>query len=79
LGPQYSSPNDQEREMNEQEHRKPTPPSEAPGESGDREARQEAEDAVVPGSRDREDSDELNPDTHGDTVGRNEQHTKRSE
>ncbi|CAM5609084.1 hypothetical protein [Streptomyces avidinii] len=38
--------------MNEPEPRKPTPPSEAPGESGDRAARKEAEDALVPGTGD---------------------------
>ncbi|MEV7728869.1 hypothetical protein AB0P15_29645 [Streptomyces sp. NPDC087917] len=43
--------------MNDQEQRKPTPPSEAPGESGDREARQEAQDAVVPGAHDDEGGD----------------------
>ncbi|MCY0932254.1 hypothetical protein OTB20_40085 [Streptomyces sp. H27-H1] len=36
--------------MSEKKPRKPTPPSEAPGESGDREARQEAEEAVISGS-----------------------------
>ncbi|MFE9795492.1 hypothetical protein ACFYRL_27590 [Streptomyces goshikiensis] len=43
--------------MNEKEHRKPTPPSEAPGESGDREARREADDAVIPASEDDEADD----------------------
>ncbi|MFJ9342080.1 hypothetical protein ACIRP0_22675 [Streptomyces sp. NPDC101733] len=43
--------------MNDQEQRKPTPPSEAPGESGDREARQEAQEAVVPGSHDADGGD----------------------
>ncbi len=43
--------------MNESEARKPTPPSEAPGESGDRAARKEAEDAVVPGTGDSEPGD----------------------
>ncbi|MEU2448754.1 hypothetical protein ABZ605_01630 [Streptomyces sp. NPDC012765] len=38
--------------MKDSEDRKPTPPSEAPGESGDRAARKEAEDAVVPGTGD---------------------------
>ncbi|MFD9412078.1 hypothetical protein ACFWBN_34425 [Streptomyces sp. NPDC059989] len=41
----------------------PTPPSKAPGESGDREARKEAEDAVVPGSQDGEAGDPLTPNT----------------
>ncbi|MBT2478861.1 hypothetical protein [Streptomyces sp. ISL-94] len=49
--------------MNEQEHRKPTPPSKAPGESGDREARREAEDAVMPGSQDGSSGDALSPNT----------------
>ncbi|MEU1536138.1 hypothetical protein [Streptomyces fagopyri] len=69
--------------MNEHGHRKPTPPSEAPGEGGDKEAREEAENAVVPGSRGREDTDKLSPETDtdadGDTDGRDEHHTKRSE
>ncbi|WP_405443395.1 hypothetical protein OG373_38165 [Streptomyces avidinii] len=43
--------------MNEPEPRKPTPPSEAPGESGDRAARKEAEDAMIPGTGDSEPGD----------------------
>ncbi|MER7682892.1 hypothetical protein [Streptomyces sp. NPDC096934] len=69
--------------MNEEdERRKPTPPSEAPGESGDKEARQEAENAVVPGSRDREDTKGRSRDTDADgddKAGSDEHHTKRSE
>ncbi|MCY0928016.1 hypothetical protein OTB20_17790 [Streptomyces sp. H27-H1] len=49
--------------MTEKEHRKPTPPSQAPGESGDREARREAEDAIVPGTKDAEAGDALSPST----------------
>ncbi|WP_030299498.1 hypothetical protein [Streptomyces katrae] len=44
-------------------HRRTTPPSKAPGESGDREARKEAEEAVAPGSRDGEAGDALTPNT----------------
>ncbi|MGW6564921.1 VanZ family protein [Streptomyces sp. NPDC054975] len=47
----------------EKEHRKPSPPSEAPGESGDRAARREAEDALVPGDGDGEVGDALSPST----------------
>lgn len=42
-------------------HKLTTPPSKAPGESGDREARKEAEEAVMPGSHDREAGDALTP------------------
>ncbi|TDU80348.1 MULTISPECIES: hypothetical protein [unclassified Streptomyces] len=42
-------------------HRPTTPPSKAPGESGDREARKEAEEAVMPGGHDREAGDALTP------------------
>ncbi|MFJ4776018.1 hypothetical protein [Streptomyces sp. NPDC088762] len=49
--------------MSEKEHRKPTPPSKAPGESGDRAARREAEDAVMPGSHDGGSGDALSPNT----------------
>ncbi|MFI5987754.1 hypothetical protein ACIBEA_43740 [Streptomyces sp. NPDC051555] len=52
--------------MNEKKHRKPTPPSEAPGESGDREARREAEEAVVPGSRGGEPGNGSSPDPDPD-------------
>ncbi|WP_043666232.1 hypothetical protein [Streptomyces xylophagus] len=34
--------------MTKHEHARPTPPSQAPGESGDPEAREEAEEAVRP-------------------------------
>ncbi|QES09058.1 hypothetical protein DEJ44_27830 [Streptomyces venezuelae] len=40
--------------MTEREQNRPTPPSEAPGESGDRTARREAEDAVVSGRKNDE-------------------------
>lgn len=49
--------------MTAKEHRKPTPPSEAPGESGDRAARREADDAIVPGTKDGEAGDALSPST----------------
>ncbi|MFF5703808.1 hypothetical protein ACFY7H_15065 [Streptomyces sp. NPDC012794] len=45
------------------QHRTTTPPSKAPGESGDQEARKEAEDAVVPGGKDGEAGDALSPNT----------------
>ncbi|WP_405813006.1 MULTISPECIES: hypothetical protein [unclassified Streptomyces] len=47
--------------MTEKESRKPTPPSEAPGESGDRAARREAEEAIAPGTKDDEAGDALSP------------------
>ncbi|WP_262056475.1 hypothetical protein [Streptomyces sp. STR69] len=40
--------------MNKHEHPPPTPPSQAPGESGDPEARDEAEEAVLPRTPDDE-------------------------
>ncbi|WP_306328019.1 hypothetical protein [Streptomyces venezuelae] len=40
--------------MTDREQNRPTPPSEAPGESGDRAARREAEDAVVPDRKNAE-------------------------
>ncbi|MEU4078801.1 hypothetical protein DEJ45_07705 [Streptomyces venezuelae] len=40
--------------MTDREQNRPTPPSEAPGESGDTAARHEAEDAVVPGRKNAE-------------------------
>ncbi|MDJ0386213.1 hypothetical protein [Streptomyces sp. G-G2] len=51
--------------MSEQkkQHKVTTPPSEAPGESGDPEARREAEEAVVPGTGDGEAGDALTPNT----------------
>ncbi|MFF1343092.1 hypothetical protein ACFVYT_35420 [Streptomyces sp. NPDC058290] len=42
-----------------------TPPSKAPGEAGDREARKEAEEAVIPGTQDREAGEALTPSTGG--------------
>ncbi|MFF4323405.1 hypothetical protein [Streptomyces sp. NPDC001568] len=53
-----------------QQHRKPTPPSEAPGESGDRAAREEAQDAIVEGTGDGgggEAADEASPRSAGRT------------
>lgn len=47
--------------MTQKETRKPTPPSEAPGESGDRAARREAEEAIAPGTKDGEAGDALSP------------------
>ncbi|EFL12888.1 hypothetical protein [Streptomyces sp. C] len=44
-------------------HHETTRPSKAEGESGDREAREEAEDAVMPGSGDGEAGDALTPNT----------------
>ncbi|MBK3575388.1 hypothetical protein JHN63_16505 [Streptomyces sp. MBT65] len=40
--------------MNQHEHPPPTPPSQAPGESGDPEAREEAEETVRPRTPDDE-------------------------
>ncbi|MFJ4626464.1 hypothetical protein [Streptomyces sp. NPDC088847] len=40
--------------MSKHEHARPTPPSQAPGESGDAEARKEAEDAARPRTQDDE-------------------------
>lgn len=40
-----------------------TPPSKAPGESGDREARREADEAVISGDEDGEAGDALTPNT----------------
>ncbi|MFJ3913855.1 hypothetical protein [Streptomyces vinaceus] len=40
-----------------------TPPSKAPGESGDPEARREAEEALEPGEGDGEAGDALSPNT----------------
>ncbi|MEU9082747.1 hypothetical protein [Streptomyces sp. NPDC048357] len=39
----------------------PTPPSQAPGESGDPEAREEAEEAVLPDAHEGEAGDALTP------------------
>ncbi|GAA0273536.1 hypothetical protein GCM10010302_08990 [Streptomyces polychromogenes] len=52
-----------EHENHPQKHVKGTPPSKAPGESGDREAREQAEDAVMPGGKDGEAGDALTPNT----------------
>ncbi|MFF8268442.1 hypothetical protein ACF059_13730 [Streptomyces sp. NPDC016562] len=46
-----------------QHHPVPTPPSKAPGESGDPEARREAEEAVLPETHDGEAADALSPST----------------
>ncbi len=40
--------------MSKHDHPRPTPPSQAPGESGDAEARKEAEDAARPRTQDDE-------------------------
>lgn len=50
--------------------RKPTPPSQAPGESGDRESRQEAEEALT-GKRDGEaaDAPSLGTEAQKDAAG----------
>lgn len=56
----------------------PTPPSRAPGESGDREAREEAEEALLPDTHEGEAGDALTPSSDaqrraaakGKTVGR---------
>ncbi|WP_405704868.1 hypothetical protein OG264_00655 [Streptomyces xanthophaeus] len=47
--------------MTQKESRRPTPPSEAPGESGDRAARREAEEALAPGTKDGEAGDAVRP------------------
>lgn len=44
-------------------HEVTTPPSKAPGESGDREARREAEEALAPGQGDGEAGDALSPNS----------------
>lgn len=43
--------------------RRPTPPSQAPGESGDPEARRQAEEAMLPPVRNGEAGDALTPDS----------------
>ncbi|MFF5448736.1 hypothetical protein [Streptomyces sp. NPDC012888] len=48
--------------MSEREHPRTTP-SRAPGEAGDREAREEADAAVMPGRKDGEAGDALSPST----------------
>ncbi|WP_327281574.1 hypothetical protein OG723_03695 [Streptomyces sp. NBC_01278] len=50
-----------EHEEHDKKRTLTTPPSKAPGESGDREARKEAEEAVMPGGHDREAGDALTP------------------
>lgn len=47
----------------DRKHQVTTPPSKAPGESGDREARKEADEAAIPGSEDGEAGDALSPST----------------
>ncbi|MFE2416368.1 hypothetical protein [Streptomyces hokutonensis] len=42
--------------MSERKHPKPTPPSQAPGEGGDQEARDEAEEAVRPPTQEDEEN-----------------------
>ncbi|WP_327260998.1 hypothetical protein OG444_05245 [Streptomyces sp. NBC_01232] len=42
----------------------PTPPSQAPGESGDPEAREEAEEAVLPDTHEGEAGDVSTPGSH---------------
>lgn len=50
--------------MSAKDHgRKPTPPSQAPGESGDPEARREAGEAVLPRSKRGEAGDAPTPNT----------------
>ncbi|MFD9516321.1 hypothetical protein [Streptomyces sp. NPDC059979] len=46
---------------NRQHRRAPTPPSQAPGESGDPEARKEADDAVLPDTHEGEAGDARTP------------------
>ncbi|MDX3762376.1 hypothetical protein ACWDBO_52135 [Streptomyces mirabilis] len=53
--------------MSEQKHSKPTPPSQALGEGGDQEARDEAEEAVRP----RTQEDEENKNSASDNAERN--------
>ncbi|KJY32855.1 MULTISPECIES: hypothetical protein [Streptomyces] len=52
-----------EHENHRKRHSEATPPSKAPGESGDREAREQAEEAVMPGGKDGEAGDALTPNT----------------
>ncbi|MFF4329016.1 hypothetical protein ACFYZT_21225 [Streptomyces sp. NPDC001591] len=52
-----------EKHEKHQKHHESTPPSKAVGESGDHEARKEAEDALMPGSKDGEAGDALSPNT----------------
>ncbi|MCY0919761.1 MULTISPECIES: hypothetical protein [unclassified Streptomyces] len=51
--------------MTANEPTRPTPPSQAPGESGDPQAREEAEEAVLPGTG-KDTSGETDP-SNGDT------------
>lgn len=50
--------------MAEKESTKPTPPSQAPGESGDPQAWKEAEEAVVPGTG-KDEGGESDPSNSG--------------
>ncbi|KPH99992.1 hypothetical protein OV450_0840 [Actinobacteria bacterium OV450] len=54
--------------MTKREHPRTTP-SQAPGESGDREARREAEEAVMPGRKDGEAGDPLTPSSQAQRPG----------
>ncbi|MET9323473.1 hypothetical protein ABZX75_25275 [Streptomyces sp. NPDC003038] len=49
--------------MTERKNPRTSTPSQSPGESGDEEARKEAEEAVVPGTGDGEAADALTPNT----------------
>ncbi|MGW0390703.1 hypothetical protein ACWDYJ_07350 [Streptomyces sp. NPDC003042] len=49
--------------MSDRKEPRTTTPSQAPGESGDEEAREEAEEAVMPGTHDGGAGDALTPDT----------------
>ncbi|MBT2471521.1 hypothetical protein J7E97_27570 [Streptomyces sp. ISL-66] len=49
--------------MSKDKHPRTTTPSQAPGESGDPEARKEAEEAVIPTGQDGEAGDALTPNT----------------
>ncbi|KJY34460.1 hypothetical protein [Streptomyces katrae] len=55
--------NEHDKHEKHDKHPQSTPPSKAVGESGDRRAREEAEDAVMPGSHDGEAGDALTPNT----------------
>ncbi|MEU9420894.1 hypothetical protein [Streptomyces sp. NPDC051000] len=62
--------------MTEKEPTRPTPPSQAPGESGDPEARKEADEAVVPGTG-KDAAGEADP-SDGDARRRTSGTTKRA-
>lgn len=49
--------------MSKNKHPRPTTPSQAPGESGDPEARQQAEEAIIPTGQGGEAGDALTPNT----------------